>query len=122
MNAPISDAEWIVMDVFWAQAPLSADDVVAALTDRVDWKEPTIKTLLGRLVKKGALKFEAEGKKYWYRPAVTRAACVRSESRSLAQRLFGGSSGAMIAQFVSDARLTSAEIEAIRKLLDQKAK
>ena len=45
---PISEAEAVVMEVLWQQAPRSADDVVAALAHR-DWAEPTIKTLLNRL-------------------------------------------------------------------------
>ncbi|WP_372340981.1 BlaI/MecI/CopY family transcriptional regulator, partial [Pseudomonas aeruginosa] len=51
---PISEAEAVVMEVLWQQAPRSADDVVAALAHR-DWAEPTIKTLLNRLLTKGAI-------------------------------------------------------------------
>ena len=46
---PISEAEAVVMEVLWQQAPRSADEVVAALAHR-DWAEPTIKTLLNRLL------------------------------------------------------------------------
>jgi len=118
----ISDAEWIVMETLWACSPMSADQVVAAISSRVDWKEPTIKTMLNRLVRKKALKYQTEGKRYLYRPAVSRQACVRDESQSFARRIFGGEVGAMIAHFVSDARLSQKQIEELRRLLDEKAR
>ena len=54
MMSQISEAEAVVMEVLWNRHPQGADDVVAALADR-DWAEPTIKTLLNRLLTKGAI-------------------------------------------------------------------
>src|SRR2546430_7493771 len=106
----ISDAEWTVMDVLWSTSPLSANDVVDALAGKTRWTPATIKTLLNRLVRKRAVKFKTEGKRYLYTPAVSRDAAVRSETRSLVDRLFGGATAAMLAHFVEDARLSRAEI------------
>jgi len=121
-NPRISDAEWFVMEALWAVSPITAEQIVAAIQQRFDWKEPTVKTMLNRLVRKGALKFEKQGKRYLYRPAVTRTACVRGESRSFAQRVFGGEVSAMIAHFVESSRLSPKEIEQLRRLLDEKAR
>jgi BlaI family penicillinase repressor len=115
----ISDAEWTVMAVLWAKSPLSAQEVVEALASQ-KWSPLTIKTMLNRLVRKGALKFKAEGKRYLYTPAVSRDACVRGETRSLVDRLFGGATAAMLAHFVEYARLSKQEIEDLRRLLDSK--
>ena len=52
---PISDAESQVMEVLWERHPLGADEVVAALAESTDWQEPTVKTLLNRLLKKRAI-------------------------------------------------------------------
>ena len=67
-----------------------------------------------------ALKFEKDGKRYLYHPAVSRASCVRDESRSFARRIFGGEIGAVLAHFVSDSRLSKKQIEELRRLLDEK--
>ncbi|GIQ64934.1 hypothetical protein PACILC2_35020 [Paenibacillus cisolokensis] len=48
----ISDAEWEVMKVFWAKAPLTANDVIQALEGSKDWNPKTIRTLIKRLVEK----------------------------------------------------------------------
>jgi BlaI family penicillinase repressor len=117
----ISDAEWQVMDVVWSgAAPLTAGEIVESLTQTTKWNPRTIKTMLNRLVKKGALGFEAEANRYLYRPAVSRDACVREESRSFLQRVFGGDVAPMLAHFVEDARLTPKQIAELRKLLENK--
>lgn len=116
----ISEAEWIVMEVIWSNPSITANETVDALTPRSGWSAATIKTMLNRLVKKGALKYEAEGKRYLYRPAVSRQTCVKGESRSFLGRVFGGKVGPMLAHFVEEARLTPEQIEELRKLLDNK--
>jgi BlaI family transcriptional regulator, penicillinase repressor len=118
----ISEAEWQVMDVLWQRSPQTANEVVEALARRVDWEPATIKTMLNRLVKKGALKFKTEGKRYLYAPAVTRDACVRTEGRSFLDRVFGGAAGPLIAHFVEDANLSKDEITELRRMLDRKGR
>jgi BlaI family penicillinase repressor len=119
----ISDSEWDVMNVLWsADAPLAASDVVARLASVRDWSPRTVKTLLNRLINKGALAYDAEGKRYLYRPRVTREQCVREETRSFLSRVFANAPGPMLLQFVAQARLTPEEVEALKRLLDKKGK
>jgi BlaI family penicillinase repressor len=108
------------MDAVWSAAPITASDVIDSLSPRFGWSANTIKTMLNRLVKKRALKFEQDGKRYLYRPAVSREACVRVESRSFLQRVFGGDVAPMLAHFVEDAQLSPEQLKQLRKLLDQK--
>jgi predicted transcriptional regulator len=110
------------METLWSDSPRTANEVVDALASQSDWSAATIKTMLNRLVKKGALKFKADGKRYLYTPAVSRDACVRSETRGLVDRLFGGSVAPLLAHFVEDHKLTRAEVEQLRKLLDRKGR
>ena len=119
----ISESEWDVMNVLWAaDAPLAASDVVARLASVRDWSPRTVKTLLNRLMNKGALAFDAQGKRYLYRPRVTREQCVREETRSFLSRVFGNAPGAMLLHFVAQAKLSPEEIEALKRLLDKKIK
>ena len=119
----ISESEWDVMNVLWsADAPLAANDVVARLAGVRDWNPRTVKTLLNRLINKGALGYDAEGKRYLYRPKVTREQCVREETRSFLSRVFGNAPGPMLLHFVAQAKLTPDEVEALKKLLDKKGK
>ena len=116
----ISDAEWDVMAVIWKQPPMTAQQVVEALTGRKSWNPRTVRTFLNRLVKKGVLAFEVEGNRYLYRPDVSREQCVRQESESFVSRVFGGSAGAMLVQFVQQTDLTPEEIRQLRHILKRK--
>ncbi|HEY1685367.1 MAG TPA: BlaI/MecI/CopY family transcriptional regulator [Tepidisphaeraceae bacterium] len=122
-NIPvISDAEWEVMEVLWARRQAAADEVVAALAHKKNWHARTVKTLLNRLLKKGALEFEIVGKKYLYRPRSSRDACVKAESQSFLAKIFGGNRGAMLCRFVDETKLSETEIAELRKLLERKSK
>ena len=66
----IADSEWRVMQVLWERGPQTANDVVSALSGEVNWKPRTVKTLISRLVAKGAVKVTEEGYRYRYSAAV----------------------------------------------------
>lgn len=114
----ISDAEAVVMDVLWKRSPLSAGDVVASLSSRQDWQEATVKTLLNRLLKKGAIDAEKDGRRYLYAPVLQREAWVQGESESLLDRVFGGRVAPLVAHFSEHRKLTRKDIADLRKLLD----
>ena len=118
----ISEAEWEVMAVVWARggAVVTANEVVEALSPKRGWSPRTVKSMLNRLVKKGALGFEAEGKRYLYRARVTREQCVREESRSFLGRVFGGAVGPMLNHFVQNETLSEAEVQELRRMLDER--
>jgi predicted transcriptional regulator len=115
----ISEAESVVMDVLWQRAPLSADEVVAALAARTDWQEPTIKTLLNRLLKKGAIAAERDGKRYLYRPLLKRADYVHSESKTLLDRLFDGRVAPLVAHFSERRKLSKKDLAELKKLIGE---
>ncbi len=116
----ISESEWLVMRVLWSNGSLTANEVVKELTGKTKWKPKTIKTLITRLMKKGAVKFEKEGRKYRYYPAVSQAECVRMERRSFVRRVYGGTTRPMLAAFLEDAKLSAEDISELRKILEQK--
>jgi BlaI family transcriptional regulator, penicillinase repressor len=118
----ISEAEWKVMKVLWGQSPLSAMEIINALADSEDWHPNTIKTLLSRLHKKKALGVEKQKNLYLYRPLVTEADCVRTESESFLHRVFGGAVKPLLVHFVEEERLSSQDLDELRKILRQKQK
>ncbi len=106
------------MEVVWAEpAPVTANEVVARLEPSTDWNPKTIKTMLNRLVNKGALGYEPDGKRYLYKPKVARDECVRVQSRSFLSRVFGGATGAALVHFIEEHNLTPADIEQLRRVL-----
>lgn len=116
---PISDAESVVMDVLWrASAPMSAEEVVAALADTTDWQEPTIKTLLNRLLGKRAITAVREGKRYLYSAKLKREDYVHIESKSLLDRLFGGRVAPLVAHFSEAGKLSKKDLVELKRLIE----
>jgi len=118
----ISDAEWVVMEPIWQAGAATAADVIKQLRATHDWNHSTIRTLLARLVEKGALAYDVDGARYIYRAAVSRERCVRQEGRSFLEKVFGGDVGALVAHFVADASLDHDQLERLHQLLAQKKK
>ncbi|MCX6578453.1 MAG: BlaI/MecI/CopY family transcriptional regulator [Candidatus Aminicenantes bacterium] len=116
----IADSEWRVMQVLWERGPQTANDVVNALSSGVKWKPRTIKTLISRLVKKGAIKVTDEGYRYRYSAAVKESACIRSETKSFVRRVYKGAMTPALAAFLEDADLSVEEIDELQEILDQK--
>lgn len=118
----ISDAEWAVMEVLWQQHPVTALEVVQKLGQARQWQDQTIRTMLRRLIDKGAVRYKAEVKAYYYEPAVSREQCVRVESRSFLERVFGGAAKPLLVQMVQDADLSADDIKELKALLARKGK
>ena len=113
----ISEGEQAVMEVLWAEAPLTASEVAERIPASRDWSERTVKTMLGRLLAKGALLHEEEGRRYLYRPAVERADYAGRETRKLADRLFGGRAAPLVAHLAASDGLTEQDIAELEALL-----
>jgi BlaI family penicillinase repressor len=117
----ISETEWQVMKIVWAQTPCSAGEIIEALACQdPDWHPKTARTLLNRLVAKKALTFTAAGRTYVYRPLVTEEDCVDAASDSFLERVFGGSLQPMLAHFVERRKLSPAQIKELKRLLESR--
>ena len=117
MSERISEAEHEVMEVLWRDSPLAAADVAERVDPARGWSIRTVKTLLSRLLTKGVLAHEEEGRRYLYRPTVSREDFVARESGRLLDRMFGGRVTPLVAHLAERDRLTPKDIEEIEALL-----
>ena len=117
MMSQISEAEAVVMDVLWGEHPLGADEVVAALAGR-GWAEPTIKTLLNRLLTKGAISASRDGRRYLYSPVLQRQAWVAEQSSGLLDKLFDGRVAPLVAHFSQRGQLSPQDIADLKTLIE----
>ncbi len=116
----ISESEWFVMKEIWGKNPITANDIVEALSETSTWSPKTIKTLLTRLVKKGAVGFETGGREYHYFPLIEEAVLLKEESRSFLKRVFGGTIKPMLATLVESEELSAEDIEELKRILEKK--
>lgn len=116
----ISDAEWLLMQVLWKRSPLSAQEVHAIVAASMDWHPKTVRTLLGRLVEKKAVRRDKIDGAYRFSPVISQEACVRRAGDTFMQRCFSGRAMPMLAHFIERESLAPAEIAELRAMLDRK--
>ena len=119
-NTPsISEAEWKIMKLLWRQAPQPAYDLAQTLSQSDQWDPRMVKTLLNRLLHKGAVGFKTYKNLYLYFPLVAEEACVREESESFMERVFNGSLSLMLVHYARHKKLSKAEIETLKKIINE---
>ena len=118
----ITEAEHAVMEVLWEKSPLTAANVCEAVCGPRGWSMPTVKTLLSRLVAKGAVATEPDGRRFLYTPLLERTDYVGGESRRLVDRLFGGRAAPLFAQLAESEALSEDDIAEIERLLREMRK
>jgi BlaI family penicillinase repressor len=121
MKAPvsISEAESEVMKVLWQTSPLATEDLIAALDGPDKWQPSTIKTLLTRLLKKGAIRARQDGRRYLYSPVMKREQWITDESTGLLDRLFGGRVAPLVAHFSERKKLSKKDVAELKQLIQE---
>ncbi|MES2402968.1 MAG: BlaI/MecI/CopY family transcriptional regulator [Pseudomonadota bacterium] len=122
INPAISEAESQVMERLWREAPQGSEELAAALQPAMNWHENTVRTLLNRLIRKGAVRAEREGRRYLYSPVLTREQWQAHESRSLLDRVFGGKIAPLLVHFSRNEKLSAKDVAELRKLVDEMEK
>jgi BlaI family transcriptional regulator, penicillinase repressor len=118
-SCSISDAEWKIMKLLWRKSPQPAYDLAQDLARTDQWKPRMVKTLLNRLLRKGAVGYQTYKNLYLYSPRVLEEECVKDESESFLQRVFDGSLSLMLVHYARHRKLTSSEIAALKKLMNE---
>lgn len=116
----ISDAEWTVMQAVWKLGRVGAAEVIEEVLPKTDWSHRTVRTLLNRLTDKGALEARMEGNRNLYRARISEKKCVREESRTFVDKVFGGDAGAMLAHFVEHEPISPEQLDELKAMLDKK--
>lgn len=114
----ITEAESRVMEALWQRSPQDSEQIVGALAGPTGWHEKTIRTLLNRLLGKGAISAEREGRRYRYTAVLSRAQWQSQESRSLLDRVFGGRMAPLLVHFNEHEKLTARDVAELRALVD----
>lgn len=117
MSVSLSNREAEIMAVLW-QEPATVAEVKAKLSDELAYT--TVLTILRNLEAKGYVSHEAEGRAHRYIPKIRQQAARKSAIRHLAGKLFQGSAELLLAQLVSDRKLSDDQVRRIREILDEK--
>ncbi len=112
----------LIMQVLWDKRRATAREI----TDAINASEPiahsTVQTLLRGLEQKGAIAHEAEGRTFVFLPLIAEDKFRSSATRELLERVFGGNVGTLVAHLLKNEKVSRAEIDEIRKLIDRRSK
>ncbi len=115
----ISQAESVVMQALWASGTATSEDLIARVAKANDWQEATVRTLINRLLNKGAIAADREGRRYVYRPILAESDWMTEESSGLLERLFGGRIAPLVAHFSQEGKLSREDLRDLKKLIGE---
>ncbi|QDV38850.1 BlaI/MecI/CopY family transcriptional regulator [Tautonia plasticadhaerens] len=111
-----------IMRVIWERGRVSARDITEALNRDEPVAHSTVQTLLRQLEGKGAIGHEARGRTFVFFPLVEEDRVRRGATRDLLDRVFGGRAGDLVAHLLRTERLSEAELDELRRLIDRRRK
>lgn len=115
----ITDAELQIMRVLWNRSPLGAAEIIELLGAQSAWSPRTVKTLLARLVEKGALSTEPEGRRFLYTPQIAQKAWQASTTTNFVNRVFGGRAAPLVAHLADMKNLSADDLADLEALIQE---
>ena len=116
----ISPSEWEIMRVVWTTHPITSKEINDILKEKKEWKLATTKTLIGRLVKKGMLSTEQQGRKYEYSPAVSEKESIDEAIDDLLKQMCTTKVGQTIETIIDKSTISQGDLERLEVLIKEK--
>ena len=118
-NLSISESEWKVMKILWEKPDLTLKEIAASL-DETDWSYTTIRTLVTRLMEKGAISADkSSSNNFRYYPAVSESECKLKEVNRFLSRVFDGSISMLVSTLTKDSNLTEEEQKELMNIIEK---
>ena len=112
------DSELKIMEIVWDREPVSAKDISLAAADALGWNKNTTYAVIKKLVEKGVIKREDPG--FVCTSLVSKKEAQKTETKRLAERLFGGSMKALFSALLEDERLSDEDIADLRRMIEER--
>lgn len=112
----ISQSEHIIMEVLWKQAPQRAT-IIADKVASENWNIRTVKTLLSRLVKKGVIDTQKDGRHYLYSPLICKEEYAARIVDAMSQTYFKGRTAPLLLHLAKSKDLSAKDIDEITEIL-----
>ncbi|VTS21162.1 CopY/TcrY family copper transport repressor [Streptococcus pseudoporcinus] len=117
----ISAAEWQVMRIIWANKAIKSSEIITILKDNSHWSQSTIKTLLGRLIDKGLVKAQREGRAFIYQASIQQMTYQKKMLADDFSRICQKEHPNLLLDLLADMPMTEEVLQAFKTLLEEKA-
>lgn len=115
MNVTVAESR--ILEALWRRAPLTVEEIAEAVSEPQDWGLATVRTLIHRLLKRGALRSDRIEGRTRYAPVLERGDYLQSESQGLLDRLFDGRLSPLVAHFAERRALSPTEVARLKALV-----
>lgn len=116
-NINISDSEWEVMKVLWEKESMTLKEIFNGIDN--DWSYSTIRTLVNRLIKKGAVIADKASANFKYSAGISEKYCKKKETENFMSRVFDNSISMMFASLTRNENLTEDEYKQLLELVEK---
>ena len=113
----LSDSEWKLMNLLWADAPRTITELVYQLKEDTGWSKHTVISMLSRLEAKGAVRHEEGARAKQFYPTIAPEGTKIRETQSFLERLYNGSLGLMLNTLVQEREISKEEIDELYAIL-----
>lgn len=115
----ISDAELEVLKLLWSMnEALSSAFISEALMKTMGWERSTIRTLIHRLMEKGAL-IQEKRDMYYYYPTITEKEYVSAQTKSFLEKMYKGNAKKLVASLFEEDYIQPDDIEKLKQFWKQ---
>lgn len=113
----LHEGELNIMELLWSNKSLAAKDIAKIIKEYIGWEKNTTYTVIKRLIEKGAVKREDPG--FICQALVSKRTIQQSETKNLLAKFYNGSLSSFFVEYLSNQRLTPAEVMELRRILSQ---
>lgn len=118
----LSETEIHIMQIVWKKGKTTSFDILDEIKDDDTISENTIRTLLGRMVKKGAIKIsEKSGKTYVYEALINKEEFLIEKGNSFLENIYQGAINSMLMNFVKENKLTKKDVQELLKRIEDES-
>ncbi len=114
----LNNSQVKVMQLLWETGATTAKNLCLMAAERYDWNKNTTYTIIKSLVEMGAV--ERSEPDFLCTPILSLEEVRRTETKGLVDKFFHGSASAFFSAFLEDESISSEELEALKKIINEK--
>ena len=117
----LPDAEFDIMKVVWAnEPPITTNIIMQQLGNEREWKAQTVISLMLRLVERGFIRTEKNGKERTYFPLISKEDYLRFETGDFMERFHGNSCASLVATLYDGNKIKNSDLDRLEKWLKER--
>ena len=117
----LPDAEFEIMKVVWAnEPPITTNIIMQQLGNEREWKAQTTISLMSRLVERGFLRTEKNGKERTYFPLVSKENYLKFETSNFIRQFHDNSFLNLVTTMYGDKALTDEDIDELLQWMEKR--